>query len=283
MEFINYNILCFEDTDAYFNLFKKRILNAYEGSDLKINITQSKDDSALKNLSKDSDIDLIIVDLNLDKKIKGNKVIQQIRDLKLLTDIIFYSSEPGFKKKIIQNGFEGLYFSNKDNLVSKTKNIIDKIFRSFDQVALQRGNFIAEAITLEAKIDCMLLKHFTPIEDFKEKILDSESFSTFQKYNLLKSLVTDKINALKLLSDDKSTSALQQLNANKTILNKFQQEVIEIRNKLAHVSGELDGNVLKFCTRNDEFTIDGNGVKAKRKVLEKHAKNLTDLESYFNN
>lgn len=279
---IQYNILWFEDTRSFLDAIKKRLDNYLLESDLRLNCLSSSDGSALNGIDANSDLDLILIDYNL-VDVKGNELIDKIRKMKLLTEIIYYSKDKEFKDSI-GDDVEGIYFSDKSDLFTKTKRIIDKTVRTVNHVSIQRGNFISEAITLESKIVDIIMKHYRLKgerggKEFRSRVYESEFFTTMQKFKLLKSILKDKIEFCDKRSYVVRSKALKKL---KDILNDFQDEVIEMRNLLAHTKDVTDGGIPVFKTKNGEtLRLDGKGIKDARKKLSKHLMNLKDIEAAF--
>jgi hypothetical protein len=278
---INYNIIWFEDVKSFYDVTKRRLKNKFKESDLNLEFTLSKGDEIMNRIDSNSDIDLILMDHNLFKT-KGNVLISKIREKRLLTEIIYYSRDAKLKENV--NNVEAIYFSNKDNLYSVTIKIIEKSMRPLNEVSIQRGSFISDVIRLEAKMVSIILKHFVIADtekenEFRNKIIESEFFSTFQKFKIIQQLLQEKI----ILMTDKGGVKFKNLNILKSIFNKFQKEVIEMRNKLAHVEETVgvDG-IAKFETKDgEEFMITEKGIKSARKKLRKHSDNLDELISHF--
>lgn len=60
--------------------------------------------------------DLILMDLNLEDEKTGDQLIQNIRNLDIYTDVLFYSADgiSTIKEKAQALGLEGVYFSGRD-------------------------------------------------------------------------------------------------------------------------------------------------------------------------
>src|SRR5687768_8359396 len=56
------------------------------------------------------DYDLILVDLQLDKGDRGSKIIENIREHKIFTDVIFYSQDvQGIRQAVSDHFLDGVY------------------------------------------------------------------------------------------------------------------------------------------------------------------------------
>jgi hypothetical protein len=277
---INYNIFWFEDVKSFYNVTQKRLVEKFKETDLTLNFTLSKGKELLKSIDGQTDVDLIFMDENLFKT-KGSDLIPAIRKKKLLAEIIYYSNDPDLRENV--DNVEGLYFSNKVNLFSKAVRIIEKTAKTMDEVTIQRGAFITDVIVLEAKLVDILLKHFLigktgKEEEFRRHIIEAEFFSTYSKYQIISRVITEKLS----LITDKNSQKYRDLKALKDIFNKFQREVIEMRNKLAHVKETVVDGVPKFVTKEgEEFEITQSGIKLARKKLKGHSENLDTLISHF--
>lgn len=275
---INFNIIWFEDTKTFYESTKKRLERKFKSSDLHLNFKLSKGRTTATVLSR-KNIDLILMDHNL-FNVKGNTLIDEIRKKKLLTEIIYYSKDAKLKYNV--NNVEGLYFSNKENLFSMTSKLIEKSTRTINEVSVQRGCFISEVIDLEAKIVDMILKYFpistsTKEKEFRRRVIDTEFFSTMQKFSVMKGVINDKLESITDKDKHKALSVL------KSVYNKFQQEVIEMRNQLAHTKETIDSKgIALFATKDGAtFEITEEGIKGARKKLKKHSDNLDSLHGHF--
>src|SRR5689334_9577229 len=66
--------------------------------------------------------DLILVDLQLDKGERGNQIIENIREHKIFTDVIFYSQDiQGIRQAVAKHFLDGVYCAsrNRDDFEEK--------------------------------------------------------------------------------------------------------------------------------------------------------------------
>jgi CheY-like chemotaxis protein len=277
---INYNILWFEDVKSFYTVTKKRLEIKFKDTDLNLNFTLSKGKSIVNQIDSNSDIDLILMDHNLFQA-KGDVLIRDIRKKKLLTEIIYYSQDADLKSNV--TNVEGIFFSNKRNLYSITTKLIEKATRPINEVSIQRGSFISDVIKLESKLVEIILKYFLiektgKEQEFRIRIIESEFFSTYQKYRIIQSVLKEKLSAIK----EKDSNKYKNLETLISIFKKFQKEVIEMRNKLAHVEETLVDGIAKFITTDgEEFEISEKGIKTARKKLKNHSNNLDELITHF--
>ncbi|OHD78937.1 MAG: hypothetical protein A2023_02985 [Sulfuricurvum sp. GWF2_44_89] len=136
--------------------------------------------------------DLLIVDFTLDDvedpdNHSGFDIIKDIRDNKIYTEIIFYSSHyENLRQKIQEQYIEGIFSSARDELSHKVQDIIDVIIKKVQDVNNLRGLIMAEVAELDIKKEQI-------IQSASKKITNKE----LEKYTLNKIKSSSKSNHTK--------------------------------------------------------------------------------------
>lgn len=247
-----------------------------KGFELKVLI--HRDETGVLEDIKRKEIELIIIDYKLPKK-NGDALIEEIRKSGCYQDIIFYSGGPLPEKKL-----DGVFFVSKEDAKTRIKELTElKLRRSSDPVSV-RGWIVADAIELEGMVTDLLLQCFTQKVGltFSERLLGHECPLEFgAKYKILSGVLKDFIDSLKT-QEAKDEKKLGQLSACKDIFNKFPDEVIEIRNAIAHQKVEdlETGKIIKKKTKAaTAISLNETTFIQIRKDLRKHRDNLISLQS----
>ena len=261
-----YKILWIEDQMKSIRA-KKRVISNYiqddKGFELEIKeietFQQFKDDIGFESLR---DYDLLLVDLNLDDdgSEDGNKIIEQIRGNDIYTEIIFYSSNyPHLSELLQENRIEGIFTSERNQIDTKAKKIIDVTLHKIQDVNNLRGLIMAEVAELDMikeeiiklasqKIDEKKLEKYT-----LDKIKSSgeSNKKTAQKHldnisNITFDTLFEKIGFVdsnkKAMTIGEALSKLDILEpvTKETFTQPYIDSILSKRNKFAHIK-ECDG------------------------------------------
>jgi hypothetical protein len=139
---------------------------------------------------------------------------------------------------------------------------------------------VADAIELEHLLGQLLSKCFEKHRGLFEKcVLTHEGlFDFYKKHLVLNKLIHAKMASFKESGNDDSFSKIK---AKKKILDAFPDDIIHIRNALAHQSAELSETGLrkvKVKGKRGELTTIPSEFVAIRKNIKKHRENLLQLE-----
>ena len=297
---LQYNLLWFEDAERYVTPQLGRIrkyLDDLGGFVLDSIIEENADN--LKQLLDENEFDLILVDMNLSPgksgKIAGDVLIQMLRENKVYTDIIFYSRIPGFRDKKYE--LQGVYFADtdNDNLYQKIKEIIHKTLQRNLRISITRGLFIATTIDLVEKMEEIISKILKLSDDqltfFQDYVVEAEFFNDSAKYTIIKDFLNREMDILNQKiktpggeEEKKLIEKRDSINQIKSDFNKFQKDVIETRNHLAHakpVPGKK--NTLKVRIKQkrcyEDWTFDLSKCKEIRKKFLAHDDTLKKISS----
>lgn len=290
---LKYNILWFENDEDWYESIVDSIREIIEdelGFKMKTPLLKKNGDE-LENIDF-SDYDLILMDLNLDKSPTGDKLIKKIRDFEVFTNIVFYSSE-GISKvseKIKELELEGVYFSSRDgnSFVKKVEKIIYATIKKVQDINNMRGLVMAEVAELDLKM-AELLKSYACSLQAEQK----EIFIDCRKKSVLESL-NDMITKFEKICDDsifghrdfntnhkwRSVKKIAKNIGDVEILQKledYEKEIIQKRNKLAHVKEVLSENGQRSLADGD-FIFNDDTCRIIRKDLQKHSDNFDKIK-----
>lgn len=242
--------------------------------------------------------DLILMDLNLASSPTGDNLIQQIRELGVFTNVIFYSASgiEEIRNKGKEKALEGVYYSGRNEklFLDKVKAVIETTIKKVEDLSNLRGLVMAEVSELDAMMDSIVVKYFcTPdrLDVFHKKItenrekwlhknLESTDSSCEKKCTLsLRKLPIESIAG----SIDSSQKAhaihelLKDINAdnhlhvdNKNFMNNYNAEIISVRNNLAHCESKEKDGLEILCTRKGDVTFSADSFKAIRINIAKY-------------
>lgn len=194
--------------------------------------------------------DVIVVDLNLDEDQSWDKVIKNIRSKwNVFTEILFYSSEweKVIRQKLVDlGGFDWVYCSHRNNwelmknlkwliytTIRKTQDLnnlrwmvmaetseLDELIRELNGILVIKWKVSAEKITeRKDKLAGFYSERMSDLEQIGDfhSLLYSTHFSAFFSWRTLKSFMGCNTNDL-----------------NPKVIDKYKEDIIELRNLLAH-------------------------------------------------
>lgn len=286
-----YSILWFDDTPAFveprLELIKEHVETL--GFEFIHEITPDADllnEEWLKKL----DPDLILIDYGLGKGTKGDKVVEKIKKIEPYADVVFYSGKfEDYINKISRN-LDGIYFTVRADLVEKTRNVINRTVRKQQEPNNMRGVIIAEAVDIEGKMENLILIALGPDDERKnviKKIIDPEwQILTFQnKFDLVNKICKERIKSLRIFknsSKDPTKKAeietlISEIKAKKQALVDAQEEVIKIRNIMAHAIYDTETGCMISYVSATPVPIDDAFCKKTRNDLRNHSENLDEI------
>ena len=149
---IDYNIIWFEDIKSSFDAKKNIVKNIVLG--LGLNFPEPRWEINGDNIESIDfqDFDLIIVDLNLGKE-KGSSLIDQIRNMDIYTEVIFYSSngEKAVRDELKLFDIDGVYCAGRDNdeFETKVEKVIRTTIKKVQDLNNMRGLIMAETSDID--------------------------------------------------------------------------------------------------------------------------------------
>ncbi len=243
--------------------------------------------------------DLILTDYNLneDRTRDGNKIINEVREKSIFTEILFYSAMGEVKES---NRLDRITFieTNKKSgyhqeiLLKELLKLIDLTIKKFQNIIAMRGMIMHETSSLDAQMIEIIIKSlnnkkisfnelacgiyedliklFSNKASFVNECKEKNKFSKLTKDNFVFS-ANYKIQTLSQILKDLSIEDFS---------SDYKNEINEIRNKFAHAVLEIDDKGREyFKYKADGLIFDENLCENIRKNILKHSENLDSLEN----
>lgn len=319
---IFYRILWYEDNQDWYTGMKERVKKAIIEFDLIPKIDYKKTPEINIEEIQNNNYDLIIVDYkltnikNIKKGINGDKVIEDIRNGNIYTDVIFYSEDGEQLKDIfIKKGLEGVYVTtrNTQRFIKKVKDITNKnLRRSINPINL-RGIVMDNTSEFDTQMQEITLKVWELLDDENKKKIDK-----YIKNNLLKNSIKDintkyenYINQTDIIIYDAIQDTIFDSSKKARLLNKmmsldeeyckdlkeifkklsksednffenYKDEIIKYRNALAHSKKTESENDIYLGKYDDEDMIFDKELCSKVRInLIKYNKIFNELYKYI--
>jgi CheY-like chemotaxis protein len=236
--------------------------------------------------------DLILTDYHMEG-LNGDGVVKKIRNESIFTEILFYTAKAQLEdtQKLDRISFLETTADHQEEIIKKTKELIDLTIKKFQDIVTMRGMVMSETSDLDAQKLEILNKYINSNSSDVLQDLHNSVFSNIKcfvdekcgKYNML----VNKDSGLKeLIKDNILFSSSRKIEALSFILEKldiddfsqaYKIEIIGPRNQFAHAKLiEEDGS--KFFKGSNE-KLDDEFFKEMRQNILKHKENLDSLKS----
>ena len=247
--------------------------------------------------------DLILMDLNLAEQPNGAELIERIRNLNVFTDIVFYSSVgiDTLREKGREKNLEGVYYSGRtpdSSFVRKVCQVIDSTIKKVQDLSNLRGLVMAEVSDLDSLMDEIIVKYYVDqslLDEFHRRItknkennikksLDNDGIDcektcklNWRQFNIDKLLKiidsSQKVRAINILLErhKKQGTDLYQSPNDKGFVDNYLQDIIYVRNNLAHCSSVIENGKEILKTRSgDLFFVTDMIIDIRKKIREYH-------------
>lgn len=299
-----YNILWIENEQEWLdpNLEFATEIVEENGFELKCELKSSEDEIAemLEHIEPFKDFDLILVDFQLDRGERGNDIIKNIREHRIYTEVLFYSQDgEGVRQAIKDNWLDGIYCSrrDKDEFQDKFEKVFKTTVKKIQRISTMRGLVLSETSQLDNIIEEILVDFFAKRNEGEQaklkKYIICDCLISSHKSNAKKiEALSENIDNLELVNHRlfdaykkmRAAGKIIEIIKDSKIIDKdsftkeYNEEVIQMRNDLAHANeGEDNGKkVLKTINGNKEF--DEKECITIRNNLKKHFDYLTSIK-----
>ncbi len=294
---IKYNILWVENERDWLDSIVEEIKDFIEDFGFRFYYDIAESRSEIGNYNK---YDLILMDLNLASEPTGDEIIQDIRKMNIYTDVVFYSADvETIRKKGRERELEGVYFSgrNTQRFTDKVKQVIKNTIRKTQDINNIRGLVMAEVSELDAmmgEILSVFLRKEEMLKKFHGKVTKDREDAihrSLEKANCAKDCqlnwrrlsvdeIINKIDAsqkargLNMILEDiqaKGSGQIYSSPNDKSFYGNYYEDIIEMRNNLAHCQSEEgpNGDILKTKKGDVEFSVD-TFTCIRKKIMEYH-------------
>ena len=206
--------------------------------------------------------DIFFVDYSLSEDIVGSELIKKLRNKKMDSDILFYSSEneADIRKVVTENLgiYEGVYIANKINFEEKSNYLIRKNARRLTKLSNIRGFLMDQTSENDFIIKSYILHNFCRLTEIqKQDIADillnfilekSVSFNNRAEEQIVKlekngisninqtMKIMDELFPIKLKYKifEKMVKYLDETEFKRVSVQQYIDEIIKTRNTLAH-------------------------------------------------
>lgn len=291
---LKYVIMWFEDSRAWVEASRGAIERYLQDLGFSPVIVRQPSGKRSLQIIKKLNPDLILIDLNLAGKSKGQDIVEKIRNNELYTDVVFYSQHTDFLEEV--GKLEGVFYCVRDELENKTKKIIDITVKREQDVNNLRGLLIAEAIDLERRMESFITSYFglsknnekRPI--FEKLYVDNLTLENKYEFacRIFKRAIARLQTKLQTARQNKNqervvelTVALESLKSKKEMFDRFEADIIKVRNIMAHVE-EVAGekNVLHIHDKDGNLiVVTDDYCNKRRKSVGEHSTNFQKMIS----
>lgn len=248
--------------------------------------------------------DLIISDFNIENGgDKGDVLIRKVRSFDIFTEVLFYSAQADFNQTTV--GIDRIsYFSLEGDegyqgFKAKVINLIDQTVYKLQELASIRGLVMTETSVLDAMVEKILLDYFAieneETNSVKEAILKKVEDSLKSNFNanglklrqkttpdIIKSRIFDASKKARVIGHLIELKGLQSQELFKDFFDNYCQEVIEVRNKLAHAKSDIIDEVECLIVDGSEpEKYDLDKCKSIRRNLRKYSGILSELQTHL--
>jgi CheY-like chemotaxis protein len=291
---ITYNVLWLDDKidafkdDGWVEKISQHLVE--EGFEPNI-ITVSRIDDFFLRLN--DTFDLILTDFHMTSK-NGDEVVKDIREKNIQTEILFYTARADLQAigKIDRVTFVETVNDHHSEVVDATKELINLTIKKFQHIIAMRGMIMHETSILDNQTTQILLSYVNSKKASYDELVNSicsKLEEMLKEKNKFVISVQNNKNFKKLIKDTFLFSADYKIEALKNILGNlslfdftedYRKEVINLRNKFAHVILETDETGRQyFRTGEDGITFDESLCRILRKNINKHKRNIDNLEN----
>jgi hypothetical protein len=287
---LTYKILWFEDEIRWAQPLIRDIKSYVEEMGFKFEDPRfEKDNSKIESINFD-DYDLILMDYILSNDENGDVLINRIRGHNFFSEIIFYSASgvQKLRELVKEEELDGVYCVNRDakQFIPKVQEVIRATVKKVLDLNTMRGIVMTETSDIDEKMLEIMSLYASTLPD-TEKV----GYLEGRRKKLIKSL-RDKIKNLEKEDSNKVfynwlfdsihkwRSVLEivaeKFPANEPILRQYDDEIIKMRNRLAHAKEMIDSNGNK-CLANNDFIFNDEKCKEILNALKRQEKNIEDI------
>jgi len=225
--------------------------------------------------------DLIVVDYNLgDNQPHGEEFIKSIREHNVLTEVIFYSANPGKElwDAIRAKELEGVYVSGRDPIVSKIERVAQHSLHKVLDLNNMRGLIMAELGDLDLQYDAGRTYVASQFVSSSTEQLEK------QRTKLQACAESPTANSIATLSDSsKRWDNLCRLKKKHAKLNdvtmpQFAADLLFPRNCLAHSIPRREGSNLIFHFGGRDFVYNEQTSIQLRQTILVYREHLRKME-----
>ncbi|WP_400207006.1 hypothetical protein [Candidatus Methanomassiliicoccus intestinalis] len=176
-----FNVLWFED-DSWYDSARKYLDSSISKHKLIPKVERNTGCDFDISAIGDKEYDLIIMDYMLDDGKFGDKIASDIRENKILTDILFYSSDFDKMKNALYNNndpIEGIYYTKRDlqsgSFRLKLDQLVDKIVKRSENLVNLRGYVMDASCDFEERVIKLIKESSVVLTGDQKKTLNAKA------------------------------------------------------------------------------------------------------------
>jgi hypothetical protein len=178
---LDFNVLWVEDQPDRVAAQVTAIEKQMGAEGFRFNHTPCTSFSEVKALVTDQvfadEIDLVLVDWDLGSDLRGQDVIQLIRDSVRYKDIVFYSAQTStneLRQLVFQRGLEGIYCTSRAELVDEVVGVFESLIKKVLDLDQIRGIVMGATSDIDNMVnECLVLMHEQLDSAGRQKMFDS--------------------------------------------------------------------------------------------------------------
>jgi len=282
---LQYRILWFDDNDDFFNSLDWDYLRgrvAEWGFEPAVKLVTTGE--AFREESPFANYDLLVVDFNLEGIGEGQDFIRAVRDLEVLTEVIFYSSNP---KRMLWDAvrkeeLEGVYIASRDSVQDRVLKVGHQTLRKVLDLDNMRGIVMAEVGDLDLLLGRVIEKAMCDLEDSARRAIFSRFYEKStahhsgqrSKLDAFKESPTVQV-MLSLCDSNKRWQNFRRVqkahgSISEMVFGDYVQEVLNPRNCLAHgVPTRREDGALVFLHHGRVYEFSETiGASLRNKIIE---------------
>lgn len=279
---IDFSILWIDDNREFVDSLRAPLEKWMDSHGFQLTIHDRKSEVGIYDDLKKQIIELIVVDFKLPRK-KGDDLIREMRAKQYYQDIVFYSMG-GIPSEVLAGHLEGVFVVDRTDAKERITDLLELRIRRASDLATLRGWVVADSIELERQLDDVLSKCFQKHEQmFTVRVLNHEGlFDFYKKHSVLAGIIKD--TAAELEKRDARSTRLATLRKCQNTLKEFPDEIIHVRNSLAHQLEEVvegGATTLKTRAKGKVIKFAPETCVSMRKNIQKHRENLSSLHGWL--
>jgi hypothetical protein len=246
------------------------------------------------------EIDLILVDWDLGDGVRGQEVIEKIRDIIQYKDIVFYSgltAPMDLRKLVYQKDLEGIYCASREHLVEEVMGVFESLVKKVLDLDHTRGIVMGATSDIDYIVnecltvihdksdavgkDALLIKaHSCVRERVKDvtnkaqKLGSATTLAEFMEAHLIFT-ANDRLRVLAKVLETKAFTAHREYR--KKVID-YQKDVVPDRNRLGHMVLVPEGK-LKAVIDNKGNQITVQRTRELRRLILQFRTDFRDLLS----
>jgi CheY-like chemotaxis protein len=291
---IDYNILWLDDQIEEFiddDWVEKIKVHLEDEGFIPNVITVSKQDDFFEELNEN--FDLILTDYNMSGK-DGSVIVKEIREKAIMTEILFYTARGQLNEigKIDRVSFVETQGNHQEQVVGEILKLIDLTIKKFQHIVSMRGMIMHETSYLDSQANNIITKYVNSekvdCDELTESICDKLVKHLESKSKIVQKTIKNK-NLRGLMKDTFLFSAEYKIESLGKLLHdlnmqdfssNYKDEIINIRNKFAHVTLEIDEKTGKkyFKGKEEDIIFNEELCRKIRKDIKKYKNNIDELD-----